>query len=78
MDINQVKFIHDYLVDYFDNSDDPVSPPGVKDEDLLNSSVSRPFMSVGGQDAYPGIFYKAAALFHSIINNHCFYNGNKR
>ena len=78
MDINQVKFIHEYLVDYFEDSDDPVSPPGVKDEDLLDSSVSRPFMSAGGQDAYPGVFHKAAALFHSIINNHCFYNGNKR
>ncbi len=35
-------------------------------------------MSVGGADAYKGIFPKAAALFHSIINNHSFHNGNKR
>lgn len=78
MDINQIKFIHNYLVEYFSDKDDPVSPPGIKDEELLDSSVCRPFMSVGGEDAYPGVYNKAAALFHSVINNHCFYNGNKR
>lgn len=78
MNSEQVEFIHNYLVEYFSKSDDPVSPPGIKDGNLLLSSVSRPFMSAGEQDAYPGVFNKAAALFHSIINNHCFYNGNKR
>ena len=78
MDIQQIKFIHEYLVKYFIDSEDPVSPPGVKDENLLESAVSRPFMSAGGQDAYIGVFNKAAALFHSVINNHCFHNGNKR
>lgn len=78
MDIEELKFIHNHLVDYFADSDDPVSPPGIKNMDLLESAVARPFMSVGGEDAYVGVFNKAAALFHSIINNHCFHNGNKR
>ena len=78
MDIEQIKYIHEYLVDYFEGSEDPVSPPGIKNEALLNSAVARPFMSVGGSDAYVGIFNKSAALFHSVINNHCFHNGNKR
>lgn len=78
MNIDQIKYIHDFLVEYFHDSEDPVSPPGIKNESLLESSVSRPFMSAGGEDAYPGVFNKAAALFHSIINNHCFHNGNKR
>lgn len=78
MNIEQIKKIHLFLTKYFETSEDPISPPGVKDIQLLESSVSRPFMSVGGQDAYKGVFDKAAALFHSIINNHCFYNGNKR
>ncbi|EOC1797726.1 type II toxin-antitoxin system death-on-curing family toxin [Vibrio fluvialis] len=78
MDIEQIKYIHEYLVDYFKGSEDPVSPPGIKNEDLLKSAVARPFTSAGGEDAYVGVFNKAAALFHSVINNHCFHNGNKR
>ncbi len=51
---------------------------GVKDLNLLGSSVGRPQITVGFQDAYKTIFDKAAALFHSIINNHPFLDGNKR
>lgn len=78
MDINHVKFIHGYLVSYFHDTEDPVSPAGIKNLGVLESSVQRPFMSIGGSDAYIGIFNKGAALFHSLINNHCFHNGNKR
>ena len=51
---------------------------GVKDLHLLRLAVGRPQMSVAFQDAYKSIFDKAAALFHSIINNHPFLDGNKR
>lgn len=51
---------------------------GVKDLNLLRLAVGRPQMSVGFQDAYKTIFDKAAAMFHSIINNHPFLDGNKR
>lgn len=51
---------------------------GVKDVNLLRLAVGRPQMSVAFQDAYKTIFDKAAALFHSIINNHPFLDGNKR
>lgn len=78
MEYKQISFIHDYLVRFFEESEDPISPPGIKSEESLRSAIARPFMSVGGKDAYPGIFLKAAALFHSIINNHSFHNGNKR
>ncbi|OCH19283.1 type II toxin-antitoxin system death-on-curing family toxin [Aliivibrio logei] len=78
MKIEEIKFIHEYLVEYFADKEDPVSPPGIKNEELLDSAVNRPFMSVGGKDAYVGVYNKSAALFHSVINNHCFHNGNKR
>ncbi|MEZ9631528.1 type II toxin-antitoxin system death-on-curing family toxin [Vibrio breoganii] len=78
MNIEEIKFIHEYLVEYFHDKEDPVSPPGIKNEELLESAVNRPFMSAGGIDAYVGVFNKSAALFHSVINNHCFHNGNKR
>ncbi len=35
-------------------------------------------MSVGGEDAYPDLFTKAAALLHSIVKNHALVDGNKR
>ncbi|XNG98787.1 type II toxin-antitoxin system death-on-curing family toxin [Vibrio cyclitrophicus] len=35
-------------------------------------------MTAGGQDIFEGIFNKSAALFHGVISNHSFYNGNKR
>lgn len=51
---------------------------GVKDLNMLRLAVGRPQMSVGFQDAYKSIFDKASAMFHSIINNHPFFDGNKR
>lgn len=51
---------------------------GVKDHGLLESAVYRPQKSVFGEDAYPNLFDKAAALLESLVKNHCFHNGNKR
>lgn len=51
---------------------------GVKDHGLLESAVHRPQQSVFGEDTYPTLFDKAAALLESLIKNHCFHNGNKR
>ncbi len=51
---------------------------GVKDLHMLRLAIGRPQMSVGFQDAYKSIFDKAAAMFHSVINNHPFLDGNKR
>lgn len=51
---------------------------GVKDHGLLESALHRPQQSVFGEDAYPSIFDKAAALLESLVRNHCFHNGNKR
>ncbi|TCI30422.1 type II toxin-antitoxin system death-on-curing family toxin [Exiguobacterium sp. SL-10] len=56
----------------------PEEPIGIKDRGLLSSSVQRMNHSAFGEDAYITVFEKAAALFHSLINNHCFINANKR
>nr|WP_245703390.1 type II toxin-antitoxin system death-on-curing family toxin [Paenibacillus nuruki] len=34
--------------------------------------------SLFGEDAYPSLFDKAAALLESLVKNYCFHNGNKR
>jgi death-on-curing protein len=51
---------------------------GLRDEGLLESAVYRPQATFGGQDLYPDLFSKAAALGHSLISNHPFVDGNKR
>jgi death-on-curing protein len=50
----------------------------VRDAGLLESAVARPATSVFGQDAYPTLDDKAAALLHSLARNHALVDGNKR
>lgn len=78
IEYHEVVSIHEYLTKHYEFSEDPISPPGVKSVELLESAVARPFMTVNGKDAYPEVMDKAAALFHGIISNHTFHNGNKR
>jgi death-on-curing protein len=51
---------------------------GVRDVGLLASAVARPQATFGGEDLYPDVFTKAAALMASLIQNHPFVDGNKR
>ncbi len=51
---------------------------GVRDLNTLTSAVSRPFATFEGQDLYPNLFHKVAALIHSIAMSHPFVDGNKR
>ncbi|MCS6834951.1 MAG: type II toxin-antitoxin system death-on-curing family toxin [Anaerolineae bacterium] len=50
----------------------------VRDMALLSAAVHRPQHSVFGQDAYPTLAEKAAALLHAVARNHPFADGNKR
>ena len=50
----------------------------VKDAGLLDSALARPQTSVFGEDAYPTLELKAAAMTHSVIKNHPMVDGNKR
>ena len=51
---------------------------GLRDRGALESAVAQPEMTFGGDDLYPTIAEKAAALGHSLIQNHPFLDGNKR
>ena len=51
---------------------------GVRDLGAIASALSQPRVSVGGEDAYPTLVDKAAALGYSLIRNHGFFDGNKR
>jgi death-on-curing protein len=50
----------------------------VTDYGLVESALARPRASVFGEDAYPGIHEKAAALMQSVATNHALADGNKR
>ena len=50
----------------------------VRDAGLLGAAAARPETSVFGQDAYPALAEKAAALLHSIARNDALIDGNKR
>ena len=50
----------------------------VRDLGLLDSACHRPQASIFGQEAYPTLAGKAAALMHSLAGNHALVDGNKR
>jgi death-on-curing protein len=52
--------------------------PKVRDTGLLEAAAARPAATAFGQDAYPGLDAKAAALLHSLARNHALVDGNKR
>ena len=51
---------------------------GLRDRGALESAVAQPEASFGGEDLYPSLAEKAAALGHSLIQNHPFVDDNKR
>ncbi len=51
---------------------------GVRDLGAIESAVAQPRMSFGGDELYPGVVEKAAALCFSLVKNHPFVDGNKR
>jgi death-on-curing protein len=51
---------------------------GLRDRGGLESALARPAMTFGGEDLYPDVATKAAALMHSLALNHPFVDGNKR
>ena len=70
--IKDVLLLHNLAIDESGGSH------GLRDLGLLESAVSRPQASFGGEDLYPTIFLKAGALVHSLLRNHAFVDGNKR
>jgi len=73
-----VEAIHDQLLSSLWPGSEAVGRGGLRDRGLLESALHRPFQSAFGKDIYPRIEEKAAALFHSLIANHPFVDGNKR
>lgn len=53
-------------------------PAPICDLGLLGLAAARPRTTAFGEDAYPDVWTKAAALLHLLVNNHPLMDGNKR
>lgn len=51
---------------------------GLRDRGALEAALARPQATFDGEDLYPDIATKTAALLHSLVGNHPFMDGNKR
>jgi death-on-curing family protein len=76
--VAEVLQIHEILVSDFANSGDPIFPPGVKSQALLESAVARQHVEFGGVAKYTSATELAATATFGLCNNHPFHNGNKR
>jgi len=72
LSLDQVLQIHEAQIERFGGA------TGLRDPGALESAVARPAMTFGGEDLYPDVPSKAAALMHSLVMNHAFVDGNKR
>lgn len=50
----------------------------IVDPGLFASAIARPAITIFGEDAYPDLPTKAAALLDSLARNHALVDGNKR
>ena len=72
LSIEQVEELHRIQIEIYGGS------VGCRDSGGLEAAVARPMMTFGGEDLYPDVAAKAAALMHSLVANHPFVDGNKR
>lgn len=70
--VDQVIEIHDEMLRRYGGLE------GIRDVNLLHSSVFMPQTAAFGQDLCPSIYDKAAAYIFYIVKNHPFCDGNKR
>lgn len=70
--LRQTLLLHELMVKRHGGSS------GVRDMNMLESAINRPFATFGGKDLYRDIYLKTAALIQSIVKNHPFVDANKR
>jgi death-on-curing protein len=51
---------------------------GIRDQGALESALAQPQMTFDGEDLYPTVAAKCAALGFALVQNHPFLDGNKR
>lgn len=72
LSLGEVLLLHQRLLDQAGGGQ------GLRDLGALEAAVAQPRMTFGGDDLYPDLAAKAGALGYSLIQNHPFFDGNKR
>jgi death-on-curing protein len=72
LSIPTVLFIHERILKTFGGA------AALRDPGALKAALERPKATFSGQELYPTLFEKAAALLESLCQNHPFVDGNKR
>jgi len=70
--LGELLELHQRLVERYGGS------AGIHSLRALEAALAQPRMTFGGEDLYPTVVEKAAALGFSLIMNHPFVDGNKR
>ena len=68
----ELLLIHEQVIEETGGEHGIINPGG------LESALQRPFTTTRGQELFPDLWSKVAALIHSIIAFHPFLDGNKR
>jgi death on curing protein len=55
-----------------------IGTAAVRDVGLLDTAAHRPRATAFGEEAYPTLHEKAAALLEAVVRNHALVDGNKR
>jgi death on curing protein len=69
---------HLTVEDLLSIADEVLGAAAITDVGLLDAAAHRPQASVFGQDAYPSIHEKAAALLDAVVRHHALVDGNER
>jgi len=72
LDPEHVLRLHRSLLEHYGGIE------GVRDAGLLDSAISMPQATFGGQHLHGDLFEMAAAYLYHIVQNHPFLDGNKR
>jgi len=70
--VEEVERLHVLVIDRFEGS------AGIRDRAPLESTVAQPMQTFGGEDLYPTLATKAAAIAYTRVLGHPFIDGNKR
>ena len=72
LSVDQIEELHALQIKRYGGSG------GCRDAGAVESAAARPAMTFGGEDLYPDMAAKTAALMHSLVMNHAYVDGNKR
>jgi death-on-curing protein len=72
LSLEQIYDLHEIQIGHYGGG------KSLRDSGALEAALARPAMTFAGEDLYPDIAAKTAAMMHSLVMNHPFVDGNKR